>query len=175
MNDSGQTSGTVQIQTCEKHGIRYNALTHDSCVRCRRDAGEVIGATADTQSTPPTAPGLPGAQHNPNAKRPDRPTDLSKVAPGIALALVMILATGQAFYRAHRFAYDGFREKLEAESPGLFDQLVTEVGVEPEPEALDPNEHSDFEEMMDELREEKKGSADDYYDYNGEGAENDGQ
>lgn len=167
MSDSGQMSGTVQIETCDKHGIRYNALTHDGCVRCRRESGETVGPSADAQAATPATAGLPGARHSPNAKRPDRPTDLSKVVPGIALALVMILATGQAFYRAHRFAYDGFREKLEAESPGLFDQLVTEVGVEPTPEELDPNESSDFEEMMEELREEEENS-DDYYGYDDE-------
>ncbi len=36
---------------CETHGLRYNPATHDGCVRCRRERGEVTTA-------PPRGPGV---------------------------------------------------------------------------------------------------------------------
>lgn len=123
MSDASGSRQTVSVR-CEKHGLRYNPNLHSGCVRCRKEAGEAIGAptasaptgsvptaSAPTASAPAVAPATPAAA-----------ADQSSMMPALGVTLFLVLATGAGFYFVH--------EQIH-ENPGQF-LIQDEDGLTPE-------------------------------------------
>lgn len=85
---TGSAPRTTQTVVCEKHGLRYNPVQHDGCARCRREAGEKLGASSAARgvASNPSAGGSAGG------------------ALGVAAALVFVV--GLALFWSHRQVYD---------------------------------------------------------------------
>lgn len=92
---SGPQTVTVR---CEKHGLRYNPNLHSGCVRCRKEAGELIGPASPAARAPAARGPAAGVQ----AKAAAGET----VIPALALAAFLVVATGAGFYFAHRQWYE---------------------------------------------------------------------
>ena len=71
-------SPEVRIETCSKHGLRYNAATTNGCARCLREASGNL-PTQPTQSTDKTA-----------------------MAPHAMIAALLIAGSGFLFFSVHQ-------------------------------------------------------------------------
>jgi hypothetical protein len=86
----------VRIVQCEKHGLKYNSILHDGCVRCRKERGEV----------------------GPNVPAEGSPTLKNQALITVGLVLV----TGFVFFGLHRQLLRGFQLFLD---PGGSELAVT--------------------------------------------------
>lgn len=77
---------SVQIETCEKHGLRYNAAVDDGCARCRTE----VGARTIAQ----------------RGFSPQRAPDITR---GLLVAGVLVAGIGGSLFAAHTVAYHAAR------------------------------------------------------------------
>lgn len=89
--DQAKTSVTV---VCEKHGLRYNPQIHSGCVRCRKEAGETIGAVA-------ASPAVASAEPR------------GSIAAALAVTFLLVTVSSGIFYAAHKSAWEAAQEARE--------------------------------------------------------------
>lgn len=95
MSNAKQTVTVV----CETHGLRYNPDIHMGCVRCRKAAGEVIGAPSRVQAPVSMAKG-------------PSPSSSSMVV-ALLVAGALIMGSSSVFYLSHRAAWVAAKEAHE--------------------------------------------------------------
>lgn len=147
MSDASGSRQTVSV-VCEKHGLRYNPTLHSGCVRCRKEAGEKIGAPAPVART--AAPAAAAAAEG-------------SVLPALAVTLLLVVVTGGGFYFAHRQIRDTVGGYLSQEGAGGYDDAGYFDDEEPDfPDEMEltPEEREQLEGLRDELEKSMRESSD---------------
>lgn len=94
MTGSPNEAKKLVAVVCEKHGLRYNPQVHSGCVRCRKEAGETIGAAAKARGGASAKPG-------------------GSIAAALAVTFLLVLISSGVFYAIHKSAWDSAREARE--------------------------------------------------------------
>lgn len=89
MTGSDNESRSLVAVVCDKHGLRYNPQIHSGCVRCRKEAGETIGAAARG-----------GASAKPGGS----------IAAALAVTFLLVMVSSGVFYAIHKSAWDTAQE-----------------------------------------------------------------
>lgn len=96
LQDEAKNLATVTV-VCERHGLRYNPQIHSGCVRCRKEAGEVIGGApkpAPTAARPSVQPG-------------------GSIVAALAVTLLLLVISSGIFYGIHKAAWESQQEARE--------------------------------------------------------------
>lgn len=142
-------STEVQIETCPEHGLRYNAVTHSGCARCRKEAGEALTSVPRATLPPAKGPSRPPAPNRVNQ---------APMAGAVGLAVLLILLTGTLFYWAHAEIWTRGRgilglgpEKGASSDPyGQLEEFTDELSEAAED--IDPEAAAALREMGRQLR-----------------------
>lgn len=86
---------------CEAHGLRYNPATHDGCVRCRRERGELPARKAPSRAS---------ASKGRSAAPQSAASRANATAMAIAVALMLIVGAGMVLYMGAVSTYDEMQE-----------------------------------------------------------------
>lgn len=91
--DEAKNLATVTV-VCERHGLRFNPQIHSGCVRCRKEAGEVIGGAAKAAAGPAVQPG-------------------GSIVAALAVTLLLVGISSAIFYSIHKAAWESSQENRE--------------------------------------------------------------
>jgi len=94
---------SVQIEVCEKHGLRYNAAADDGCARCRTEAG---GRTLEQRGFAPR-----------------RAHDLKR---SLLVTAALVVGIGGTLFAAHSVAYHAGKAVMKQVLEDSFDESVDE-------------------------------------------------